>query len=192
MNFIETLKIIDGKPINLAYHHERIIRTIGHDIDFNIEIKDSNLLIGKVKYRFVYNAKGIIDVSYKRYNIVPISSLKIVESNNIDYHKKYENRDSLNKLLELKDNCDDILIIKNGLLTDTSYCNIILKNKEELITPSNCLLKGTKRAYLLDKRIIKEKVISLDEIANYDSIILINAMIDIEDNLIIPRRNIID
>ena len=191
MNFIETIKVVNGNAINLEYHHKRIIRAIGHDIDFKIDIKEPDLLTGKVKYRFLYNSKGIIDVSYIRYNMRNISSLQLVQSNEIDYHQKYENRDCLNKLLKLKKNCDDILIVKNGMVTDSSYCNVVFSNKNGLFTPSNCLLKGTKRAYLIDKGSIIEKDISINDINNYDSLILINAMIDIEDNLKIPRSNII-
>ena len=90
----------------------------------------------------------------------------------------------------MKDEDDDILIVKNGLITDSSFCNIIFKNEEGLFTPLNPLLKGTKRQYLLDKNIIKEREIYLQNLNEYNEVILINAMIDIEDNINLKVENI--
>ena len=56
---------------------------------------------------------------------------------------------------------DDILIVKNGLLTDTSIANIALYDGNDWYTPLHPLLKGTKRAELLDKGVLKEKEIKI-------------------------------
>lgn len=132
---------------------------------------------GIVKYRVLYNAKEIIDRSYSFYQIPKIRNLKIVNDNQIDYHFKYADRSHIEKLLLQKGDCDDIIIVRNGLITDTSFCNIVLKNENGLYTPKNPLLKGCQRAYLLAQQRLIEADIKLENLKNYDSIILINAML---------------
>ena len=63
----------------------------------------------------------------------------------------------LNSLFQIRQDKDDILIVKNGLLTDTSIANIALYDGNDWYTPLHPLLKGTKRAELLDKGVLKEK-----------------------------------
>ena len=73
---------------------------------------------------------------------------------------------------------DEILITRNGLLTDTSIANIALFNGKEWHTPKHPLLKGVQRAALIDKHLIREKEITVDQLFNYSQICLFNAMID--------------
>jgi 4-amino-4-deoxychorismate lyase len=78
---------------------------------------------------------------------------------------------------------DDILIIKNGMVTDTSYSNVIFRDKiGNWVTPSTCLLKGTRRLNLLKNRIITETDIRVSDLKYYNEIRLINAMIGIGDS----------
>ncbi len=53
---------------------------------------------------------------------------------------------------------DDILIIRDGLLTDTSICNVALWNGTSWITPARPLFSGTMRAYLLDKGLVQAEI----------------------------------
>ena len=85
-----------------------------------------------------------------------------------------------------KENCDDILVVKNGLVTDTSFTNVVFESDKGLFTPSTYLLPGTKRQTLLKERVIKEKVIRIEDIEDYRKLYLINAMMGIEDNISIP------
>ena len=88
--------------------------------------------------------------------------------------------------MEQRNDCDDILIVKNSLITDTSYTNVVFEDSnEKLYTPTSTLLPGTKRKQLLDAGIIHEKKIHVNDIKLYKGVYLINAMIDIEDNLFI-------
>ncbi|MBE9488343.1 MAG: aminotransferase class IV [Bacteroidetes bacterium] len=187
--YIETIKIENGIVRNLEFHNKRVINTIGKTINLTPDIPEEHKK-GVVKYRVVYDINGIKEISFSPYTIKKIRTLKIVENNDIDYSKKYENRSSLNSLLEKKETCDDIIIVKDGFVTDTSYCNIIFKNEKGLFTPSTPLLCGTKRAFLLKEGIITEKDIRSEEIKEYQHIILINAMIELTDNITIDKNNI--
>ena len=80
-----------------------------------------------------------------------------------------------------KGDCDDILILKNGLISDTSFCNVIFENREGFFTPKRPLLKGVKRELLIKDKVIEELDITMDNIQSYDNIILINAMIEFNE-----------
>ena len=76
--------------------------------------------------------------------------------------------------------------IKNGLVTDTSFSNVLLYNGIDYFTPKTPLLVGTKRSLLLSQGLIKEKDIDVAQLSDYQHIILINAMMGIADGLVIP------
>lgn len=180
MRYIESIKIENGTIVNIELHSERILRTIGECIDLNLHIPPK-YSVGVVKMRVVYDKEGINDISFSSYTLPKIESLKLINCDDIDYSLKYENRDYINLLTSQKGSCDDILIMKNGLVSDTSFCNIVFQNKNGLFTPKTPLLKGTKREYLIQKGTIKEADITSSDISLYDNILLINAMIEINE-----------
>ena len=75
----------------------------------------------------------------------------------------------------------DILIVKKGLITDTSYSNIILYDGKEWVTPESYLLNGVKRQYLLNGCMIKEIKVRPADLKNYQRVSLINAMLEPHD-----------
>jgi 4-amino-4-deoxychorismate lyase len=85
---------------------------------------------------------------------------------------------------------DDILIIKNGNVTDTSFSNIVFFDGTKWLTPAQPLLRGTKREKLIRENIIFEETITKNEIQRFQNAVLINAMIDIEESPIIEIQNI--
>jgi 4-amino-4-deoxychorismate lyase len=109
-----------------------------------------------------------------------IDSLKIVENDNISYEFKYADRDEIDALFARREQCDDILIVKNGLITDTSYANILLKKGKQWFTPWSALLKGTMRTKLVEYSKVQEEEIPVTEISNFKSFKLINAMMEFD------------
>ncbi len=143
----------------------------------------------KYKLRIGYKQHGTL-FSFSAYeNSIP-SSLKLVSDDTISYNLKRNNRKKLNNLYKLKGDFDDVLIIKNGLVTDTSYANILFTDGKQIVTPATPLLEGTCRARLLDHNKISEKRILEDEIQNFESFQLINALNDFDENRWIPIKNI--
>lgn len=193
--FIETIKVLNGRFCNLDLHIDRLQSTANHfyarypKFDWqNINIPD-DMRKGLVKCRITYTSQ-IIAVEFEKYNLRKIASLALVFDNDIDYEYKSTDRSAFSRLMASKGNCDDILIVKNGLITDTSYSNVVFENKEGLYTPANPLLRGTKRSNLLNKGIIGEREITVQDMSDYSCLYLINAMIDLEDNIRIPLSNI--
>lgn len=194
--FIETLKIKEGQFIHPGYHLNRMKATQEEVFGFHIPVRISNNMIpadkrqGIVKCRILYG-QDIQQINFETYHPKIIRSLKIVESNQTDYHLKYADRTVLTNLLSKRQKCDDILIVREKEITDTSYSNVVLFDGKEFHTPSSYLLNGTRRRYLLESGRIKESRITTKDLKYFEKLFLINAMLDIEDNIRIDIENII-
>lgn len=184
--FVETIKIKDGKVQALAYHQERMERTIRKFFPSlcNASMPSlERLIIPKAnmefyKARVAYGEQGVEAIEYAPYSMRNINSLQVVEDDTIVYDYKSTDRSHLNALVTLKGEHDEIIIVKHGLLTDTSFTNLAIFDGKQWITPRHPLLSGTKRAALLDKGIICEADITLEDLRNANNISLFNAMIE--------------
>ena len=184
--FVETIKIKDGKVQALAYHQERMERTIQKFFPslYNASMPSLERLINPTasmdfyKARVVYGEQGIEAVEYAPYSMRNINSLQVVEDDMIVYDYKSTDRSHINALVAQKGECDEIIIVKHGLLTDTSFTNLAIFDGKQWITPRHPLLPGTKRAALLDKGIIREADITLEDLRNANKISLFNAMVE--------------
>lgn len=193
--FIESLKLVGERFSNIELHQQRIDLTSKvFSINSKIELKDISIpnfnddLVRKC--RIIYS-KDDFSVSFSEYKQRKIESLKVVFDDTIDYSYKFENRDRLNSLFEDRGGCSDIIIVKNGCLTDTSFSNIVLFDGDKYFTPSSFLLNGTMRQKLIRDKIIFEKEIKLEDIHSFKKLYLINALNSIEDNLSVSIENII-
>lgn len=183
--FVETIKIKNGKALALPYHQARMERTIRRFFPSiaSEEINLSSLISPKeemnlYKARVVYGAQGVEAIEYAPYKMKEIHSLKVVEDNNIDYTYKSTDRSALNALAAQKGDCDEIIIVKNGLITDTSFTNLALFDGKKWLTPKHPLLQGTKRAQLLEAGIIEEADLTPEDLKKAEKVSLFNAMID--------------
>jgi 4-amino-4-deoxychorismate lyase len=140
------------------------------------------------KCRVIYS-RSIKSVEFLPYIPKPIKTLQLVECNIIDYTYKFLERNIFDEL-KSKSKCDDILIVKHKLITDTSYSNIVFYDGEKWVTPSTPLLCGTKREYLLQSGKIVEMEISIQDLKLFKKAALINSMIDLEESLFIEMHNI--
>ena len=194
--FIETIRIDHGKACNLSRHNRRLNDTRAHfwpestPLQLRDHLSSLSCEAGIVKARVVYGEKGIEDVSYSPYTMRHVHLLALIQADHIDYTYKSTGREPLNRLFALRGACDDILIVKQGLLTDTSIANIALSNGTHWYTPAHPLLKGTKRAALLEEGILQEKDIRPEDLPSFSTVRLFNAMIDWGE-LELPVRNII-
>jgi 4-amino-4-deoxychorismate lyase len=193
----ETIKINNGIPHNLHYHSERmknarkLLFNSKDSIDLSMILKiPENCLSGIYKCRVEYN-DNIVKTEILPYTFREIKTLQIIHDDNISYRFKYSDRSCFDELKKNSD-ADEILIVKNGWITDTSFSNIIFFDGANWITPANPLLEGTKRKELIDRKIISEQKIKLSDLRKYKMAKLINAMIDIEDSEEIEIKDIIE
>ncbi|PKP51915.1 MAG: hypothetical protein CVT92_11270 [Bacteroidetes bacterium HGW-Bacteroidetes-1] len=144
---------------------------------------------GLYKCRLVYG-KQLSVPEFLPYHRKSIRSLRLIESGAIVYPHKFANRSNINQLLNKRNDCDDVLIVKNGIVTDTSYCNIVFGTGSDWLTPEKPLLEGVQRDYLLNEGIIKKASISIKDIKKFKYFRLINAMIPWEDSSVQNIDNI--
>jgi len=196
-HLVETVKIKDGVFFNIDYHNERFNRSRKELFGTGVPLDLRNSLVipayalkGLFKCRVEYN-DHIRNIEFLPYEIERIRTLRMVEAGDLEYNYKFINREGINRLLEQRHECDDILILKNGRVTDTSYANIVVRGSDNIwYTPKTYLLAGTKRAYLLEKGIIREKEITPAGLRRFRELRLINTMIDLNDTTGIPIRSI--
>jgi len=65
---------------------------------------------------------------------------------------------------------------RKGYITDTSYCNIILFDGVQWVTPAQPLFEGVQRQFLLDQKTIVSQQIHTSELYNFQSFMLVNVM----------------
>lgn len=195
--FMGTIKIKDGEAQAIAYYQDRMERTIRNFFPSlcNASMPSLEKLINSTenmdfyKARVVYGEQGVEAVEAAPYSMREIDSLQVVEDNTIKYDYKSTNRSRLNALEAQKGNCDEIIIVKHGLLTDTSFINLAIYDGKHWMTPKHPLLPGTKRAALLDKGIMQEADITLEDLRNANKVSLFNAMIEFGEREV-PIRNV--
>jgi 4-amino-4-deoxychorismate lyase len=198
LRLVETIRSEDGILKNLSFHDERLNRSIsdlfGKRPALSLEelVKvPVNASSGIFKCRVEYDF-SIRKIEFIEYEARIIRSLKLIEDNSIDYSYKYTDRKRIEELFSRREGCDEILIIKNGIVTDSSYANIILRDqRDRWITPDTYLLAGTRRASLLKKGLIAERRVTYKDIEKYSEVKLINAMLDIDDSEAIPLSGIL-
>ncbi len=193
--FIESIKLLDGQFYHLPQHEERRRKTLLHYFGMGPQLMLSQILKrelvpfkGLYKCRVVYYEDGQY-VEFIPYTANRIHSLKVVQDDSIDYSFKFENRKRLKELFELRGSCDDIIIVKNGCITDASYANVVFKRKNEWITPKTYLLNGTMRQQLIKDNMIVEEEIREKDIPKFESVKLINSMLGF-DGVELPITNI--
>lgn len=181
--FIETIRIDHGEAGNLSYHNKRLNDTRAFHWQGCQELDLADFLqlspeMNEVKCRVVYGKEGVVEVTYAPYVLRPVRSLRLVGADDIDYRFKSTDRESLNRLFAQRGAQDDVLIVKKGVLTDTSIANVALFDGESWYTPRCPLLKGTRRASLLAAGVIKESEIKREDLSSFSSVRLFNAMIN--------------
>ncbi|MFV0522579.1 MAG: aminotransferase class IV [Mangrovibacterium sp.] len=192
---LETLKFEQGKFYNLTYHQKRFNAARAKFFPHAPHIDLANVLTippgltdGLYRCRIVY-AEHIQQVDFIPQVRRQFYSLQVVYTA-IDYTYKFVNRDAINELLKLKGNTDEIIIVKSGLVTDCSIGNLVFKKDNRLYTPTDPLLKGTQRQKLIEQGVLQTRSIRLVDLKDYETVGIINALIDLSDVSWIPVADI--
>lgn len=181
--FVETLCLESGVVRNLHYHEARLNATRQYFWKGSTPIVLAQYLsgfsnvAGRLKVRVVYGEYGVTEVTSQPYTMRRIASLRLVNNDTIDYSFKSTDRSALNALVAQCGECDEVLIVRSGEITDTSYTNVAFLENKQWYTPARPLLCGTMRASLLDAGLLIERTIRCEELGNYSAIMLFNAMI---------------
>jgi 4-amino-4-deoxychorismate lyase len=121
-----------------------------------------------------------------------MKSLKLIEAPpGFDYRYKYADRTGLEELFAQRGEADDILIIRNGWMTDTSVANIAFSKNGTWYSPSAPILAGTTWKRLVSSGILCICPIHWTQISYYDTFKLFNSMNDWDMGTPLPIHNII-
>lgn len=190
---IETLRMTDGRIERLPYHELRYGKAMRHffsngrhrrllDIltehGFS-ETNDASLFPGVYKVHVDYDGASSA-VSAVVYRPKHVATLRLVTDDDIDYSFKYSDRDALKHCLDKSAGCDEVIIVRHGLLTDTSYSNIAFFDGSSWFTPCTPLLFGTRRASLLDEGRLRTADIRPADLKSFSKVSLINAMLPLD------------
>lgn len=183
----ETIKCSDGKLFNMEFHQARFEKSC---VDYfgiqpNINLME-NIEIPAFAKTGIFRCRVTYSTQIEKIKFIPhhyreIKSLKLIEDNDIDYRFKFDDREILNLLFEKRGICDDIIIVKNGRITDSTFANIVFFDGEKWFTPDTPLLPGTQREKLLVSGKIFECRITPKDISIYSKAGLINAMNDLNE-----------
>lgn len=185
MFLFETIRIESGQIMHLEYHQERVNRSVP-GIRLNLEETFGAYFrrqplpsSGIHKLRLTYSPAGRVEkICVSEYTPRIIKTLRLIQSETLSYPVKSEDRSGIEALYAQRGECDDILIIQNGFVTDTSFANIIFLQNGEWITPDTPLLPGTCRARLLSLGKIRERKITPQDLKTCSRFQLINAMME--------------
>jgi 4-amino-4-deoxychorismate lyase len=185
--YIETIKVLDGEVKNLPCHQARFERTRSEMLGFKSHPQlEDEILVPKRAGKGLFKCRILYDHSEVRVEFHPyikpeITSLKLVSSDQISYTYKSADRSALSALFKQRGSKDDILIIKKGRITDSSFANVVLWDGCRWLTPEKPLLEGCMRASLLKAGVIDTADIQLNNLSRYKSLRLINALNDWSD-----------
>ena len=195
--FIESVKIEDQKAFLLDLHQKHVNQTFAHfgkegSIDLakifkNLEHDEDGLY----KLRIVYDLDKKFTTQLIPYAIPEIENFQLVENNSYDYSFKFEDRKEFERM-KTKAKTEEIIVVKNNHITDTSYTNILFLKGKEWFTPTTYLLNGVMRQNLLHEKKIKETEITLQNIKEFSHFQLINAMNDFDNMFIYPIERIVN
>jgi len=191
----ETIRITDGKPVNLDLHEKRLNRSRrqlfspGNDLSLPDFIRvPEDCRKGVFRCRVIFGPE-VISTEFTPYVPAAVRTLRLVHADTLAYDHKYLDRSGLTGLIN-RGLADDILIVKEGNITDTSYSNIVFSDGKQWVTPDTPLLCGTMREKLLADGIIKAERITVETLSRFTHFRLINAMLGFDAPLM-PITNII-
>lgn len=195
--FIESIKVEDQKIFLKELHQKRMNDTFSnfgkeckidiYSLFLNLEHDEDGLY----KFRIEYDLENQFKTQVIPYVISELDDFELVIDNEIDYNFKSADRTQLQNLKN-KSHADEIIIVKNNQITDTSYSNLLFLKDKTWFTPKSYLLNGIMRQNLLKLKKIKEAEITLDNIKEFSHFQLINALNDFDNMFIYPIGKIIN
>jgi 4-amino-4-deoxychorismate lyase len=181
MQLLETIQVREGQFQNIEYHNKRFnaSRLELFEIDDfqyleNLIKIPSECSEGIFRCRVIYE-KEIHEMTFTPYIYKEIKTLKLVDIGDWDYSYKYADRSFMTNLLNENNGFDEVIMVKNGFITDCTIANLAFWDGANWLTPSTPLLKGTKRQQLIDSQVIIEREIRIEDISKYEGVCLINA-----------------
>lgn len=189
--FIESIKVNNQKTFLLDLHQQRVEQTFAH---FGKECKiDLSKIFkqlehdedGLFKFRIEYDLENNFRTQMLPYAFPEIESFELIENDDFSYNFKFADRTEFEKMKK-KARAQEIIIVKNGYITDSSFSNLLFLKGQDWYTPKNFLLNGVQRQNLLKQGIIKETEITIQNLREFSHFQLINSMNEFNQDFVYP------
>lgn len=181
----ESIQINEGRVLRLEYHQQRVDRArfdlLGLKDPLSLQeiINDIDLpATGRWKLRIPYE-KEAGKTECILYQPKSVSRLCCAETGNFNYQHKFSDRSFFERLICKHPGFDELILTREGEVTDTTYTNLAFFDGGDWFTPDRPLLKGTRRQHLLETGFLKVRRIMKNDIPAFSHVSLINAMLDI-------------
>lgn len=195
---LETICLKEGVLQHLSFHNARLnsgrrmlLCGGAEDLDLGDLIRvPAECAAGVWRCRVLYDV-AVRKIEFLPYTPRKIKSLACVCGDSLEYAYKYADRSAIDQLL-VGVPADDILILQNGLITDTSCANVAFFDGTKWFTPGKPLLAGTTRARYLAAGALVEAEIGRKDLVHFEAAAIMNAMNDFDWLCTIPIKNIVD
>jgi 4-amino-4-deoxychorismate lyase len=191
IQFLETICIENGMPRHLKWHQQRVDATMKR---FHEEVLpvDRTLQLHEVLSACTFPAEGkwrcriVYDLNAVSIELIPeektlFHSLRMIEApEHLDYLYKYADRRLLYALFEKRNGADDVLMLRQGWIADTTKANIAFRAGDKWYSPSVPFLAGTTWKRLVASGVLTPRPIHRNDIHRYDTYKVINALNDWE------------
>jgi para-aminobenzoate synthetase/4-amino-4-deoxychorismate lyase len=176
----------------LERHFQRLAASLDYfcrqanlsDLRQRLKDLERTLPASPTRVRVAVNPGGEVSISHSRLKQsrrpfrVALALEPVSSHDRLLYHKTSQ-RQALERALAGRAGMDDVLLWnQNRELTQSTIANIVLEKNGELLTPPiSCgLLGGVYRGWLLEQKKIREKVLTLDDLAPGAKLYLINSV----------------
>ncbi len=135
------------------------------------------------KVRLLLHRNGVVDLeahSVDRSTPAEITlAAEPVDDSDVFLYHKTTQRKVYEQARERQPGYDDVLLWnRRGEITETTTANVVFRIQDELITPpiTSGLLGGTYRANLLARRVIREGVVTIENLEHIEEMHIINSV----------------
>lgn len=194
----ETIKVVDGRPLFLERHLERLKKSLEF-FGISREIEEEKILEyikssddKNFALKLIVSDKNLILTSRednyrkenKRFKLI-VSDVRRNSSSKMIYHKSlsyYEN--IMEHRWSLDKGYDSALFInERGEVCETSFANIFFVRDGEIFTPVifSGLLRGTMRDLIIENYKVREEIIYLDDLKNFDEAFISNSLMGVRN-----------
>lgn len=147
----ETIRVQNGRAILLGWHRRRLQAAaarrgfrLPRELLGTLRLPRS----GRFRLKLTIGPKTPAQYTLHDAAIRRAKRLRLVRCA-IRYPLKCADRHALQALYKSRQNADDVVIVRNGLISDTTVANVAIFDGDRWLTPAAPLLKGTVRARLL-------------------------------------------
>jgi len=191
---IETLRWVPGKGYFVLPEHLARLQASAEYFDYPCSAEQVSDYLQALaesfpsspqRVRLLLTSDGLLEATSLSISEVPSTPLRIrfarqaVDCRDILLFHKTTRRGIYEKALSEAGDADEVVLWnERGEVTECCTANLVVEKNDELVTPPvTCgLLQGTYRGYLLGRGVIREEMISREELRKSTRIYLVNAV----------------